>query len=210
MTWKISDDKVLAIDGENVVSVIADITVDKIVTVTAVATADTTKTASKTFKVLAPVVEGQVGELTSDMLKELGNASLTVTGILTDYYTDFKQTTNSSVNEYDMTVKMTENMWYGAWNSATFKDNVVEDIYKMGPKEGVKDQYGNVGHNLEKLYINKNNESVSKYVVDSMGIPSVWEAQHLWNHLGNLAINKFDYDAENLVYEYRFDSENIG
>ena len=74
----------------NVLTLKTEITLDKFVTVTATLTEDPTVKASKSITIKAPIVEGQVGELTSDMLKEIGNQSITVTGVLTDYYRDFK------------------------------------------------------------------------------------------------------------------------
>lgn len=42
------------------------------------------------------------------MLKEIGNQSITITGVLTDYYRDFKNSANNSTNAYDMVVKMND------------------------------------------------------------------------------------------------------
>lgn len=35
------------------------------------------------------------------------------------------------------------------------------DYYRRSEKDGYRDSYGNVGHALERLYINKNNELAS-------------------------------------------------
>ena len=75
----------------DVVSLVKEITVDKIVTITVSSVEDPLVKASIAILVKAPVVEGRVGDLTSDMIKAIGNSSITVTGILTDYYQDFEQ-----------------------------------------------------------------------------------------------------------------------
>lgn len=189
----------------NVLTLKTEITLDKFVTVTATLTEDPTVKASKSITIKAPIVEGQVGELTSDMLKEIGNQSITVTGVLTDYYRDFKNSANNSTNAYDMVVKMNDGVWYGEWNHQLAVDNKMVDYYRRSEKDGYRDSYGNVGHALERLYINKNNELASAIEKNYNSFPVLWEQQHLWNHLANLQITKFKYDAENDVYEYKAD-----
>lgn len=206
-TWTISDPTLVSIEN-NQLTVIADTTIDKMVTVTATSNADTNAKASKTFKVLAPVIEGQVGELTHNMLQNLGNASITVTGVLTDIYQDFNMSINSSTQKYDMVVKMEKDKWSGSWNIQSDKQNVITDNYRKGEEDGLKDQYGNIGHALERLYIDKDNKVAVKRVTDYISVPAIWEAQHLWNHLNNLQINKFTYDAETEVYKYNADFTN--
>lgn len=207
-TWTVSDETLVAID-DNTLTVLKDIKLDKIVTVTATSVADPTVSASKNIKVVAPKIDGQVGELTSAMLAEIGNASITVNGTLTDYYTDFKQSSNNSKNDYSMTVEMEEGAWNGKWNVKNDIENVMVDCYRKSSIDGVKDQYGNVGHALERLYIDKDNKVASKIEKDYLSRPSIWESQHLWNHLSNLQINKFVYDAENEVYEYKANLSDI-
>lgn len=193
----------------DVVSLVKEITVDKIVTITVSSVEDPLAQAQISFLVKAPVVEGRVGELTSDMIKALGNASITVTGTLVDYYQDFEQSYNNTTHEYNMEVRMNDGAWYGAWSiKGQEETSFIENNYRRGSVNGLKDQYGNVGHGLERVFINKNNEVESELVKDYMSIPSVWEAQHLWNHLGNLQISKFTYDAENEVYVYNINKTN--
>lgn len=84
-------------------------------------------------------------------------------------------------------------------------DNKMVDYYRRSEKDGYRDSYGNVGHALERLYINKNNELASAIEKNYNSFPVLWEQQHLWNHLANLQITKFKYDAENDVYEYKAD-----
>ncbi|MBQ8323257.1 MAG: hypothetical protein IJX91_04755 [Clostridia bacterium] len=202
-TWSVSKDGIVKIQND-VLSVVADVKVDTIVTITATSKEDPTKSASKTFTVKAPVIEGQVGELTSDMLEELGNASITVDGVLTDYYQDFNSSFNNSTQIYDMKVTMEEGAWSGSWNARN-SANVISDTYIKGDEDGLKDQYGNEGHALERVYIDKNNQLASAVEKDYISMPAIWEAQHLWNHIGNLQITKFTYDAENEVYKYNAD-----
>lgn len=206
-TITVDKDKIVAVENETL-SVIADVKVDTIVHVVVTLNEDVNVKASKTFTIIAPVIEGQVGELTSDMLAALGNKSITVKGALTDYYNDFNQSFNSTVSAYDMTVKMDDGAWLGSWNVKDDINNVVSDNYRIGANDGVKDQYGNVGHALEKLYIDKNNKVARVVQKDYLSVPAVWEAQHLWNHLANLQINKFTYDAENEVYVYGIDEKS--
>ena len=98
-----------------------------------------------------------------------------------------------------MTVKMSDGAWSGSWNVKGNSENAIVDNYRRGETDGIKDQYGNVGHALEKLIINKNNEVEARTVKDYMSVPAVWEGQHLWNHLANLNINKLiDGAPENL------------
>ena len=179
--FELSDETLFKIEG-NVITAIGDATVDRVVTVTAIANGDPKIKASKTFIFVAPVIEGQVGDLTTEMLAHIGNENITVTGVVTDYYQDFNNSMNSTINSYDMSVMMSEGAWAGSWNNSKTPNIVLTDNYRKGETDGLKDQSGNVGHALEKLYINKNNEVAKKTVTDYISIPAIWEAQHLWNH----------------------------
>ena len=55
------------------------------------------------------------------------------------------------------------------------------------------------------MYIDKDNKIASKAVKDYQSIPAVWEAQHMWNHLGNLNVNTFTYDIANDIYYHDVD-----
>lgn len=215
-TWSITE-KGKPVEGlvkiaNNVLSVIGDTKLDRIITVTATSKADSTKSASKTITVKAPVVEGQVGELTSDMIQELGNSSITVTGLLTDYYQDFNQSFNNRTNQYDMVVTMEDGKWSGSWNAkiqnSLISPTVITDTYVKGETDGLKDQYGNTGHAQQRVYIDKDNKVATSTVTDYLSIPAIWEAQHLWNHIGSMQIDKFTYDATNEVYQYNISTED--
>ena len=202
-----SDPEYIVIDN-NIATVIKEPeTLDKAVTITAILTSMPTVTKSVTVVIKAPVKEGQVGELTSEMLQAVGNASITVTGTLTDYYEDFNNASNNFQQSYNMEVLMEEGAWSGTWYAVGNAAGALTDVYRKGTTSGVVDQYGNVGHSFLKSYINKNNEVEHKVQIDYLSIPVVWEAQHLWNHLGNLDINKFTYDAINDVYGYNPSTE---
>lgn len=208
-TWTVSEPTIVSVSSDDKLTVIGEVKIDKMVTVTATLTADSNVTASKTIKVVAPVVDGAVGELTSEMLVAIGNPSITVTGTITDYYQDFNQAVNSSTEKYQMEVAMSEGAWRGSWYSEREKANVLSDNYRKGTVDGLKDQYGNIGHALQKVYIDKDNKVAIDTVKDYISVPAIWEAQHLWNHLGNLQINKFSYDAENEVYEYNINYSDM-
>ena len=179
-TWSVSE------NGENLVQIAddvlsivdgAEIILDTIVTLTATSNEDKNAKASKTIKVIAPVVEGRVGELTSEMIEYIGNPSITVTGTLKDIYFDNRNAYLSDETVYDMSVEMEDGKWKSSWNIASasvdFIPQVIETSYVKSDKDGVKDAYGNVGHELNQLYINKNNEVATKVVKDYMSVPAI-------------------------------------
>lgn len=202
--WSVDDaGKDVVQISDNVLTVKEDVELilDTYVTLTATSKEDSTAKGSKTIKVIAPVVEGRVGELTSDMIAALGNASITVSGTLTDvYYSNiYPQLSGNTV--YNMTVEMEDGKWRGVW-SAEETDSVIEDYYFKGAEDGVKDYNGNVGHPLMQKYVNKDNEVAVSKVTDYMSISAIWESQHLWNHLANLNVNDFTQDIDNDLYIY--------
>lgn len=162
--------------------------VDVIVT----ANADSRKTATVNLTVNPDKIDGQVGNLTSDMLREITNNKITVTGTFTDVYLADKTT-------YDYTVKMSRELdengntaagsWYGAWSKknadGSVNKNVQSVIYKLGANDTV-----------EEAYINKNNVATTKTVKDSDSVPIKWSNQHYWNHIDGLAnqVKKFKFD----------------
>ena len=207
-TWKVSHENLVAIEG-NVLKLIGTVKVDTNITVTAIANGDESVVKSKTITVKAPIVEGQVGELTNTVLGEIANSSITFTGTVTDYYTDFNNSFNNTVNEYDSLVMMSDGRWYGQWNVKGKTANLMVDNYRRGTTDGLKDAYGNVGHALEKLYIDINNEVAAEMVKDYRSIPAIWEAQHLWNHIGNLTVTDFVYNADDELYVYTVNQNDM-
>lgn len=201
-TWSFSTPGILAISDTNVVTVVGidKVKVDTSVTLTATLNSNNLVKQSITFTVKAPIDQGSVGDLTSEMISEVANDSITVTGSLTDTYTDYKQSYNSRTQSYDMTVKMENGKWSGTWNAAE-SDNVLTDIYVKG-EEQVTDANKQTGHALKKLYVNKNNEVSSEIVKNYVSVPTIWESQHLWNHLGNLSVKSFKFDDQAGAYRY--------
>ena len=208
VTWSSSHPDVVAVDENGLATMVGDISIDTIITITATSVENPTVKSTKTLIAKAPVVDGRVGELTSDMLTAVGNASITVTGTVTDVYSDINNPANSSNEVYEFTIQMADGAWCGSWNHQGSK-NVIVSNYRRGEKDGVKDQNGNAGHEMLEMIIDKNNTVYAKPIKDYMSYPAVWESQHLWNHLGNLNVNKFTYDVENNVYKYSIDPENV-
>ncbi|MBR2930602.1 MAG: hypothetical protein IKC32_05170 [Clostridia bacterium] len=208
VTWSVSHPDVVTVDENGLVTMVGDITIDTIITVTATSVESNTVKATKTLIAKAPVVDGRVGELTSDMLVAVGNASITVSGTVTDVYNDINTPANSSNEIYEFTIEMADGAWKGSWNHQGSK-NVIVSNYRRGDKDGVKDMNGNSGHEMLEMIIDKNNQVYAKSIKDYMSYPAVWESQHLWNHLGNLNVNKFTYDVENDVYKYAIDPESV-
>ena len=208
VTWSVSHPDVVSVDENGLVTMVGDINIDTIITVTATSVENSTVKATKTLIAKAPVVDGRVGELTSDMLVAIGNPSITVTGTVTDVYNDIATPANSSNEVYEFTVEMADGAWRGSWNHQGSK-NVIVNNYRRGDKDGIKDQNGNSGHEMLEMIIDKNNTVYAKSIKDYMSFPAVWESQHLWNHLSNLNVNRFTYDVENNVYKYNIDPENV-
>ena len=207
-TWTVSDETLVKIEN-NVLSLIGTVKVDTNITITAHANADESVFKSKTITIKAPIIEGQVGELTNSVLAEIANENITFSGSVTDYYTDFNNSFNNSVNQYDSLVMMSDGRWYGQWNIKGNSSDIVADNYQRGATDGLTDAYGNTGHALERLFININNEVASEVVKDYRSIPAIWEAQHLWNHLGNLVVTDFIYDVDTELYTYTVNPTDV-
>lgn len=207
-TWSVSHEDLVKIEN-NVLKLIGTVKVDTNITVTCKANGDESLFKSKTITIKAPIIPGQVGELTSDLISEVANSSITLSGVVTDKFTDFNNTFNSTTTKMDSLVMMSEGRWFGQWNFQHDVENIIANNYRKGEQDGIKNANGVSGHALEELFINKNNEVSAKMIKDYMSIPAVWEEQHLWNHLGNLSIDKFSYNAETLRYEYNINVNNI-
>ena len=200
VTWTINNTDMVRISDDGVISIIEAPKKDSFVKVTATSVADPTVSASRTLIVVAPRVEGRVGDLTSDMIAEIGSENITVTGKLTDIYVDYNNSFNSSEHNYDILVKMSDGAWMGTW-SVSGSDNEITDNYRRGD-DGYTNMNGEFGHALTKLYIDRHNTVSSSIVKDYMSVPTLWETQHLWNHLSSLNVNRFTYDVENDIYKY--------
>ncbi|MDE5547581.1 MAG: hypothetical protein K2J30_01085, partial [Clostridia bacterium] len=215
VTWSVSDPTMVRITDGGVVTILnAPELVDKNVTVTATSVEDTNVTASKSLRVKAPKQEGSNGNLTAAMLEKIGNASITATGTVTDYYVDTKQSYNNSTNYYDSVVTMEDGKWSGSWgykpDMYTPATELMTDVYVRGEGE-VKDEAGRVGHAMERLYINKNNQVAKATEKNYVSIPVLWEENHLYNHLANLPLAAFTYNPDDLTkytYEVEENSED--
>lgn len=193
------------LDG-NVLSMKSDMSpkTDQAVQVVATSSVSSTITGSVTIKVIAQVIEGQVGELSTASFTALGNEKITVSGEVKDIYNDFNNSANNSERSYDYLVKMSDGAWYGEWNR---HGNANKDInnYRRS-QETIK---GTDRHTMNQVFINKNNEKAEKVVTDYMSEPFVWEEQHMWNHLAQLGTdvsNQWIYDA--ITEEYIYQADN--
>ncbi len=215
VTWSVSDPEVVRITDGGVVTILkAPEFVDKNVTVTATSVEDSSVTASKVLRVKAPKQSGANGNLTAEMLEKIGNASITATGLVTDYYIDTKQSYNSYTNYYDSVVTMEDGKWSGTWGNRpdanTPSTELMSDVYVRGEADDVKDEEGRIGHAMERLYVNKNNEISRSTVKNYVSIPVLWEERHLFNHLGNLPLSAFTYDPDDLTkYTYEVDENSV-
>lgn len=164
-------------------------------------TAKLTLTLVQTRSDNAPVSSDKGITLTQDNLAAIGNASITVAGSLHDKV-QTTATNRIDTQSYDMKVIMEQDKWYGQWNVAGRK-LVTKDTYVKGTKSATVTAYdyeGNAslltGSVMDRLYVDIHNKVTSKTVTDYQSIPSVWELQHLWNHMSDFSVDWFEYDAE--------------
>lgn len=214
-TWSMDREGILEISSSDVVSVKADavISTDTVVTLTATATADTTKTASVAF-IVTPAIEGQVGSLTADVIKEIAGYNITFEGTVTDIYIDTNNSMNSSETAYHSVVMMDGDedggsAWYGSFyqevTGASADVHPIETNYRRGD---VVDG----GHQLKTVFIDRHNEVTEQAEMDVFSEPYLWESNHLWNHVRGLGADithKFTYDASHDYYIYHPDFTDI-
>lgn len=202
----------VALNG-NTATFIGDITRDEFVTFKAVLKSDAEVTASVNVKFKAPTKEGQVGDLTGAMIEAIGVDRITTTGVLSDVYQDFKNSRNNTLNEYNFKVIMEEGKWLGQWNHKSEPDIIVTDSFVMSDEivTSWKDSTTGIaptGNAIYQVFVNKNNQVDRKMVKNYQSLPSIWQSQHLWNHLGNLDVNTFEYDPETGLYIHQLDVKN--
>lgn len=178
------------------------------VTVTVVATSAVSAIVKNSVNITVEpqVISGQVGELTTAMFTELGNAAITVTGEVTDVYDDLKNDSNDVQQKYDYKVMMSDGAWYGEWNRKDSKDKEISNY-----RRSTDTVEGSDSHTFNQVYIDKDNKIAQKPVTDYNSVPAIWENQHMWNHLGQMGndiVNQWEYDAENNVYMYLFDNNS--
>lgn len=194
----------VVIKNNNSATFVGDITLDQFITFTATLVDDNTVKSSVGVTFKAPVKEGQVGELTSDMIQAIGNSAITVKGTVTDYVVDFNNASRNSADTMDMVVKMEDGKWYGEWYYQAEPENAIKDSFVRG--EGIVSGFdGTQGNPLLQVYVNKNNEVAYKTIKNYLSLPATWQSQHYWNHLAQLDIETFEYDAEHKLYTHKLD-----
>ncbi len=200
---------ILNVTAEGVVTVSPDanLTANTKVTIKAIADADKNAVATRSYFVKAPVKEGTVGLLTSDMIKEIGNMSITATGLVEDIYKDLLQPENNYTDAYDTLVKMQDGKWIGSWNIHGRKTVVTEQYRRNDESAEVFNNKGEAGRPLETVYIGKDNTLVAAPVRLNK-TPVLWDTQHLWNHLGELDVNRFTQIDDTNQYAFEVDYSN--
>ncbi len=212
----VSNTELASVSG-NTVSIISTPEYTMPLTITAKLKDYPNVTAERKYYVSAVEKEGEIkgangNTFTTALLKGLGGDNITVNGTITDVYIDGSDSSNNENNVYHSVVKMDTDKWYGEWYADGKEYNKIYDNYRKGTDATYTytDNESNVnegGHALERIYINKNNEVATKVESDSMSNPLIWENQHLWNHLSDMATdfnNKFVYDADNDVFTYEW------
>lgn len=180
---------------------------DMTINVTATAKADPSKKVACTFYVKKKISQGEVGELTAAMIEAIGNSAITVSGTITDIYKDLKTSSNSTSTAYSMTVKMEDGKWSGRHNAVENELNVISNTYLRG-ENIVTDSLGISGYALQESYIDRHNTATVVPVTDYQGYPSVWEEQHLFNHMGQFDVTRFKFDESVGAYEYQIEHIN--
>lgn len=214
-TLEYNNESIVTIGSDNKIKVIKEPAYDTTVTITAKVKGYDDVKATKKVLVKAPrkdnVITGSNGlSLTNAMIQVVGNSSITVTGTIKDVYNDYNAPAKSYVDEYDTTVKMSDDKWIGSWNIKG-KNNVSTDAYQKGTESHeIKTSDNEVveQHVMERVYINKNNVVSYTTIKDYQSIPVMWEEQHLWNHLGSLTTDSFEFDSDNEVFRYIDDASN--
>ena len=207
VTWS-SNSTLVTVENGLVTYVGEPLSIDITVGITATSVANTEKSATKTITLKRKKSVGQVGKLTSQMLEDLGNASITVNGTLTDHYKDFTSPGQpETTHNYGMKVEMEQDAWKGSYwvtrNGVEGTHN--ETSYSKGKTDGLVDANGKSGHALVQKYIDKDNKVASKEDVNYAGYYNLWEENHLWNHIAQLDVNKFKLSDDGDKYEYTID-----
>ncbi len=205
--WASENEKFLAVSADGVVSVVEAPSVDMTINVTATAKADPSKKVACTFYVKKKISQGEVGELTAAMIEAIGNSAITVSGTITDIYKGLKTSSNSTSTAYSMTVKMEDGKWSGRHNAVENELNVISNTYLRG-ENIVTDSLGISGYALQESYIDRHNTATVVPVTDYQGYPSVWEEQHLFNHMGQFDVTRFKFDESVGAYEYQIEHIN--
>lgn len=181
---------------------------DILAKVTVTSNADTRKTASVSIRVEAPYIAGQVGDLTSAMIQEISNKSITFSGTITDVYDDLTSS-NDVVDVYNTTVEMQEGKWKATWSIADLPNtNPMTVMYAANDDDvSISGEAGMItdhGKTISQVYIDKNNEVARKTITNYAGVPVLWENQCMYNQFKTLPINSFEESlGENVPYPGR-------
>lgn len=198
--FKSDKPELVEFDG-NTMTVTGDVTKVTIITVTAYISGRPECYAMRSFRIMPPAttgkVVGQAFELNSEMMNVIGNDSITAKGVVTDVFENIKNgvVTKTTKTPYDFLVKMQDGAWYGSWNKQAEDEdeivNVISNGYRIGADYFWKDA-NKGGHQILEQFVNKNNVADAKIVKDYKSVPAMWENQHLWNHIPQLDVNKFE------------------
>lgn len=227
--------EVSKVDGKYVVSLVKDVRFDTTATITAKLKDNPNIKKEVTVKLLQtrgnqePVIGGNTGiTLTKESLAQVGNASITATGSLSDI-TLTVASSKEEKQQYDMLVKMSPDRWYGEWNIKGSKIKTFDTYIKSASTVKITDASGSTTdvNVMDRLYIGIDNKVASKTVKDTDSVPVLWQNQHLWNHLTSsyITVDDFNYesdiDATELgfvsrgtsntqmaVFKYRYDATN--
>lgn len=146
------------------------------------------------------IIPGKVGTLTDKMIEKIANSSITVTGTITDIEVD-GDTDTQYETKYNTKVEMAEDAWAGSYWIDGEEKNITTDNYRKGD---IVNDGKSEGAAFDRVYINKDNVATAEHEVLYDGTPLFWANNHLWNHLGQLNVNKFEKDPEG-YYTYNID-----
>lgn len=207
----VSNETLAKVDG-NVVTIIAEPVHEEALSVTATLKDYPSVSVTRQYYVKAPAIDGQVAGkdgnvLTTEAIKALGDKSITVNGVVTDYFYDSSDG-SLTTHEYITKVLMEEGKWYGEWYATPEGDTtptVISDSYVASESANYVGENGVVGRALQRVYIDKNNQVATKIETDATSVPYLWQNQHLWNFVEEFGANiskKFVYRPEEDVFEY--------
>lgn len=207
----VSNETLAKVEG-NVVTIIAEPAHEESLTITASLKDYPSVLVARQYYVKAPTIDGQVtgangNVLTTAAINALGNKSITVNGVVTDYFVDASDG-STTTHEYITKVLMEEGKWYGEWY-ATPEDgkqaSVITDSFVATEEANYVGEGGVVGRGVQRVFIDKNNQVSKKLQTGSLSVPYLWDEQHYWNHIQEFATNiskKFVYRPDEDVFEY--------
>ena len=207
----VSNETLAKVEG-NVVTIIAEPAHEESLTITASLKDYPSVLVARQYYVKAPTIDGQVtgangNVLTTAAINALGNKSITVNGVVTDYFFDASDG-STTTNEYITKVLMEEGKWYGEWYATPEEGkqaSVITDSFVATEEANYIGEGGVVGRGVQRVFIDKNNQVSKKLQTGSFSVPYLWDNQHYWNHIQEFATNiskKFVYRPDEDVFEY--------